>query len=94
MLEMLCFLKQLEDLTRKRVYGLGSSQNLFYQSEIMPCTSSFASEENQKLQQELKKVKDRMKAMESQLAMFIECNSVQRPQSPTDLDNQSDDNSM
>lgn len=62
---------------KKRVYGLGSSQNLFYKSETMPCTS-FANEENQRLQEELKEVKDWMKAMESQLAML--CNSVQCPQ--------------
>lgn len=79
---------------KKRVYGLGSSQNLFYQTKIMPCTSSFASEDNQKLQQELKEVKDEMKELKNQLAMLIASNSIQRPQSPTDLDNQSDDNSM
>ena len=77
---------------KKRVYGVGSSQNLFYQSEVMPCISSFASEENQKLQQELKEMKDRMKEMENQLAMIIQANSVQHPQSPTDLDNQNHDN--
>lgn len=84
---------------KKRVYGLGSSQSLFYNSEVMPCTSSFANEENQKLREELKEIKDRekemndrVKAMENQLAMLIEANSVQNTQLATnDLDSENGD---
>ena len=76
-----------------RVYGVGSSQSLFYNIKIMPCTSSFSSEEeNQKLKRQLTEMNDWMKSMENQLAKIIEATSVQveRPLSPANLDGQDD----
>ena len=67
---------------KKRVYGVGSSQDIFYQPQMMPDTLSFASEENQKLQQELVEVKDRVKALEGQIAKLIQANSVPTPETP------------
>ncbi|XP_063940803.1 uncharacterized protein LOC135149310 [Daucus carota subsp. sativus] len=79
---------------KKRVYGVGSSQSLFYRSKTIPCSSSFADAENQKLQEELKVMKEKMKAMENQIAKILEATSAaaqvtQSPTTPnTDLDSE------
>ena len=52
------------------VHGVGSLQSLFYKPEI-PCGPSFADAENQKLHEELNVMKDKMKAMENQIAMVV-----------------------
>ena len=83
---------------KTRVYGVGSSQSLFYRSKTIPCSSSFADAENQKLQEELKIAGgDKMKAMENHIAKILEVTSVpaQLTQSPTmpntDLDSENGD---
>ena len=75
---------------RNRVYGVGSSQSNFYRSATMPCTST-VDEENEELKNKLAEMNERMKAMEYQMAKFIQANSVQDPQD-LDLDSENDDN--
>lgn len=91
------FLEAVGGLDKKnRVYGVGSSQGLFYQSRTRPSiSSSIIAEENELLKEELVDVKHRMKAMEDQIAKLIEATSVRTPhlQSLTDLDGQSPTNS-
>ena len=53
-----------------KVHGVGSLQSPFYKSEI-PCSPSFANAENQKLHEELNVMKDKMKALENQIAMVV-----------------------
>ncbi|KAL8148811.1 hypothetical protein AgCh_005978 [Apium graveolens] len=88
------FLKAVGGPDKKnRVYGLGSSQNIFYKPKTMHYPSSFATEEeNQQLKHQLTEMNERMKAMENQLAAIIEANSARLPRSPTDLDGQDDGN--
>ncbi|XP_074335001.1 uncharacterized protein LOC141672327 isoform X3 [Apium graveolens] len=75
---------------RKRVYGVGSSQTLFYKPETIPSSSS-PDAENQKLQEELKIMKDKMKVMEDKIAKILEVTSAQVTQTPaTDLDSEND----
>lgn len=80
---------------KNRVYGVGSSQSLFYKSStVMPFTPiSATEEENQLLKHELIKINDRMKEVEKQLAMVMEATSlrVERSQS-LGLDDQDDNN--
>uniref|UniRef100_A0A164XYS1 Uncharacterized protein n=1 Tax=Daucus carota subsp. sativus TaxID=79200 RepID=A0A164XYS1_DAUCS len=56
----------------------------------MPCTST-VDEENEQLKNKLAEMNERMKAMEYQMAKFIQANSVQDPQD-LDLDSENDDN--
>ncbi|KAL8121780.1 hypothetical protein AgCh_018501 [Apium graveolens] len=73
---------------RKRVYGVGSSQTLFYKPETIPSSSS-ADAENQKLQEELKIMKDKMKVMEDKIAKILKVTSAQVAQTPaTNLDSE------
>ncbi|XP_074355224.1 uncharacterized protein LOC141693933 [Apium graveolens] len=81
---------------KKRVYGVGSSQSIFYGSKITPtCSSSFRNAENQKLQDELKLMKDKIKEMENQIAKILEATSAQVVQSPNtpnaDLESENND---
>lgn len=88
------FLKAVGGPNKKnRVYGVGSSQNIFYQSKsILFSITSATKEENQILKSKLAEINDRMKTVEIHLAMIIEANYVRRPQSPNDLDGLNDDN--
>lgn len=79
---------------KKRVYGVGSSQSLFFPPEIVPYTSAIANEENHQVQQELKEMKDRVKAMENQLAMIMEATSSRcRPSPNSDVDSEDSEDS-
>ncbi|KAL8124451.1 uncharacterized protein LOC141718113 [Apium graveolens] len=70
------FLKAVGGPDKKnRVYGLGSSQSIFYKPKTMHYPSSFATEEeNQQLKHQLTEMNERMKAVENQLAAIIESN--------------------
>lgn len=79
---------------KNRVYGVGSSQSLFYQlPTIMPFTPFSATEEdNQLLKDQLIKMNDRMKEVEKKLAMVMEATSLRVEREPLDLDDQDDYN--
>ncbi|KAL8105565.1 hypothetical protein AgCh_029384 [Apium graveolens] len=72
------FLKAVGGPDKKnRVYGLGSSQSIFYKPKTIHYPSSFATEEeNQQLKHQLTEMNEQMKAMENQLALIIEASSV------------------
>ena len=85
------FLNPVKGLDKRNtVYGVGSSQRNFYQSEIMPTTSTI-NEENEQLKNKLIEMNERMKAMEYQMAKFIQANSIRDPQR-LDLDSKNDNN--
>ncbi|KAL8115899.1 hypothetical protein AgCh_022409 [Apium graveolens] len=78
---------------KNRVYRVGSSESIFYNSNNMPYSSSFTvEEENQKLKYQLTEINERVKVMENQLAKIIETNSARLSRPPFDLDGQNDNN--
>lgn len=93
---------------RNKIYGLGSSQAMFYgsgKSHNNACNSSYCSnQDHQNMEAELKEMKDlvkamqeehhhRLKVMEIQLSMMFEARNSQSPNSPEiDLDSHNSDN--